>query len=116
MVGLSIWVCEGRNQILGDRRIGNEMIFRFQGKDIGGESAVEIVRRLERADKNYPHCGEPIRQYLSWSLNELTGIVPPREVDVSNSLDDETLALGYLLLLEECGVGEIASFTDKPKE
>jgi hypothetical protein len=87
------------------------MIFRLQGKEISGDSAVEIVRRLELTAENYPHRGEPIRNYLSWSLNELTGMVSPRELHVSNSLDDETLALGYLLLLEEYGVGEIAGFT-----
>jgi hypothetical protein len=31
-------------------------------------------------------------------------------------LEDETLALGYLLLLDEYGVGEIVGPIDRPKE
>jgi hypothetical protein len=83
------------------------MIFRVRGKTGGGESASEIVRALEREEHEYTCCGGPIRQYLMWSLNQLNGSVPLRDVDLSDRLDDETLALGYLLLLDECGIGEL---------
>jgi hypothetical protein len=33
--------------------------------------------------------------------------VPPRDLDLSDRLEDEPLALGYLLLLDEYGVGKI---------
>jgi hypothetical protein len=83
------------------------MIFRFREKDVTGRSAIEVVRALERDDKEYRYCGGPIRQYLIWSLSQLSGSVPPRDLDLSDRLDDETLALGYLFLLDEYGVGEI---------
>ena len=83
------------------------MIFRIRGKNYGGRSAIEVVRGLERDDEEYRYSGGSIRQYLSWSLNQLGGKVPPRELTLSDRLDDETLALAYLFLLDECGVGEI---------
>lgn len=90
-----------------------DMIFRVRGKDVGGESASEIVRALEREEQEYTSCGGPIGQYLIWSLNQLNGSVPPRDVDLSDRLDDETLALGYLLLLDEYGIGELKINNDR---
>lgn len=92
------------------------MIFRFRGKDVDGESAIEIVRSLEREEKDYMSGGGPIRQYLMWSLNQLNGSVPPRDIDLSDRLDDETLALGYLLLLDEYGIGELKINSDRKEE
>ena len=92
------------------------MIFRVQGKDVSGESAIEVVRALERADSDYRHGGGPIRQYLRWSLNRMNGSVPPRDLDLSDRLQDEPLALGYLLLLDEYGVGKIVEPINKSKE
>ena len=92
------------------------MIFRDQGKDVSGESAIEVVRELERADSAYRHGGSPIRQYLLWSLNRMNGSVPPRDLDLSDRLQDEPLALGYLLLLDEYGLGKILEPINKSKE
>ena len=92
------------------------MIFRFRGKEFKGVSWIDVVRSLERNDKEYRSCGGPIRQYLTWSLNQLSGTVGPRDIDLSNRLEDETLALGYLLLLDEYGVGEVVGPIDRPKE
>lgn len=83
------------------------MIFRLRGKEIERRSALEVVRALERDDKEYLDGGAPIRQYLNWSLNQLRGSVPARDLDLSHRLEDESLALAYLLLLDEYGVGEI---------
>ena len=92
------------------------MIFRFRGKEFKGVSWIDVVRSLERDDKEYRSCGGPIREYLTWSLNQLRGTVSPRDIHLSNRLEDETLALGYLLLLDEYGVGEIVGPIDRPKE
>jgi hypothetical protein len=92
------------------------MLFRFRGKDFKGVSWIDVVRSLERDDKEYRCCGGSIREYLTWSLNQLRGNVPPRDIHVSDRLEDETLALGYLLLLDEYGVGEIVGQIDRPKE
>jgi len=67
------------------------------------------VRSLEREDKAYGNGGAPIRKYLRWSLNQLSNNVPARDLDVSDRLEEETLALGYLLLLDEYGIGEMIS-------
>jgi len=75
-------------------------------------TAVNIVRALERDDKEYRHCGGSIRQYLSWSLNQLGSRVSSRDLDVSDRLEDEALALDYLLLLDEYGVGKMLGTTD----
>jgi len=83
------------------------MIFRRQEKEFSGTTAVNVVRALERDDKEYKHCGGSIRQYLSWSLNQLGSRVSSRDLEVSDRLEDEALALGYLLLLDEYGMGEL---------
>jgi len=88
------------------------MIFRLNEKDVSGTSAINVVRALEREDKKYRHCGGPIRQYLSWSLDRLGDSVPPRDLDLSDRLEDEALALDYLLLLDEYGVGKMIATTD----
>lgn len=89
------------------------MIFRIKGMYYSGGSAIDVVRDLERDDKDYRYCGGPIRQYLIWSLNQLSSSVPPRDLDLSDRLEDETLALGYLLLLDEYGVGKVVVPTDR---
>lgn len=88
------------------------MIFRLNEKEVSGTSAVEVVRALEREDKEYQHCGGSIRQYLSWSLNQVAGRVPARDLDVSDRLEDEALALAYLVLLHEYGMGELVGPTE----
>ena len=85
------------------------MVFRLRGKDVSGGSAIEVVRALERDDKEYHSCGGPIRQYLIWSLNRLNGKVPPRDLHLSDRLEDESLALGFDIFLDECGVGKIVA-------
>jgi hypothetical protein len=83
------------------------MIFRVGEKEVSGKLAVNLIRALERDDKEYQHRGGSIRQYLCWSLNQLGGSVPPRDLDLSDRLGDEALALGYLLLLDEYGMGKL---------
>jgi len=88
------------------------MIFKVGEKEFSGTSAVKVVRALELDDKEYQHCGGSIRQYLSWSLNQLGGSVPARDLDVSDRLEDEALALAYLVLLDEYGMGELIGATE----
>lgn len=83
------------------------MLFRTKGKSYHGESAVEIVRSLERASADYPYHGQSIRRFLRWSLDQLRASVHPRELDLSDTLEDEALALNYLCLCEEYGAGEL---------
>lgn len=91
------------------------MIFLTGGKIHRGESAVEIVRSMERAAADYPYRGQSIRRFLRWSLEGLRASVHPRELGLSDTLGDEALALNYLCLRDECGAGELLiSHQDSP--
>jgi hypothetical protein len=83
------------------------MIFLVEGKYYRGESALEIVHALEQDARDYLHRGRPIRQFMLWSLNQLGDRVPPRELDLSDRLEDEVLALSYLCLRDEYDAGEL---------
>lgn len=84
------------------------MIFLAGGKSYRGESAIEIVRELERDAADYPFRGQSVRQFLLWSLANMRGQLHPRELDLSDRLDDEALALNYLYLCDEHGIGELS--------
>lgn len=83
------------------------IVFRTEKKDYRGCSALEIVRRLESDAADYQHRGQSIKQFLSWSLERLSNLIPPRETDLSERLEDEALALNYLYLRDEYGAGEL---------
>ena len=83
------------------------MLYQAGGKSYSGESAVEIVRSMERTAAGYPHRGRSVRQFLRWSLNRLGGQLHPRELDLSDTLEDEALALNFLCLCEEYGAGRL---------
>ena len=84
------------------------MTFRFKGKQYAGASALDVVHALERDTKNYPHAGESIRTFLRWSLEKLCDHIPPRDLDLSNRLTDDELALSYLYLRDEYGAGKLS--------
>ena len=82
------------------------MVFRAGGKEYRGSSALEIVRALRREDGD-TGGGRTLRQYLLNSLERLSDRIPLRELDVSDRLDEEMLALSYLYLRDEFGAGEL---------
>ncbi len=84
------------------------MIFRVEGKDYSGESALEIVRMMERDAKHYPHRGRSIRLFLRWSLERLGHRLPPRDLDLSDRLEDNELAFSYLCLRDEFDAGKLS--------
>lgn len=79
------------------------MKFRINGTEYTGSSALDIVRAIGR-DAGGP---ESPREFLRRAHAELCEHVPARELDVSERLSDETLALNYLCLCDEYGVGEL---------
>ena len=83
------------------------MIFRADGKDYRASSGVGLVRALERDAPEYPHLGQSIRRFLRWSLKQLSDRIPPRDMDLSNRMEDEALALNYLYLRDEYGAGKL---------
>lgn len=82
-------------------------MFQAGARSYSGGSAVEIVRSMERDADGYPHAGQSVRQFLRWSLNRLGGRVHPRELDLSDTLEDEALALNFLCLCDEYGAGRL---------
>jgi hypothetical protein len=85
------------------------MIFQVGEKNYRGESATEILRALELDTPDYPSPGEPLREFLLWSLDRLGDQLPAPELDLSDRLPDESLALSYLYLRDEYGAGRLLS-------
>ncbi|HUK90026.1 MAG TPA: hypothetical protein VLZ81_06465 [Blastocatellia bacterium] len=85
------------------------MVFRSGSHSYQGTTAVEVIRAIEQDETDYPHRGERLRQFLEWSLQRLEACIPLRElfVDVDLQVGDETLAISYLLLLEQYGLGNL---------
>ena len=82
--------------------------FRTAEKEYTGATAVDVVRQLARdAGDSATRDGASIRGFLRQSLKQLGDRIPPRELDVSDRVSDETLARGYLLLRSDYGAGEM---------
>lgn len=82
--------------------------FRTESKTYSGTSAVEVVQALERDTPTYPRHGGPVCHFLAWSLAQLADRIPPRELDLSPRLSEETLALWFLSLCDEYGIGSLS--------
>jgi hypothetical protein len=84
------------------------MVFRAGEREYRGTSALEIVQALKReAARDGGGADSPLRQFLLDSLEQLRDRIPLRELDVSDRLSDEMLALSYLYLRDEFGAGEL---------
>ena len=84
------------------------MVFRAGDREYQGASALEIVQALRREAAGGDGAGQTLRQFLLDSLERLRDRIPLRELDVSDRLDDEMLALSYLYLRDEFGAGELS--------
>jgi hypothetical protein len=91
------------------------MQFRIGEKEYTGKSAVDIVDALkfDMPDEGQKHLG--VREFILWSMSQLSDRIPLRELDVSNKLSDEMLALNYLLLRDEYGAGALTGLYVAPK-
>jgi hypothetical protein len=83
------------------------MIFWMNSNRYAGASAVEIVRGLERDAIEYSQKGGLVRDFIAWSLLRLDDRLPLRELAVTDKVSDETLALSFLVLLDQYGLGEL---------
>jgi len=83
------------------------MVFRAGDREYQGTSALEIVQALRRETAGGDGACQNLRQFLLDSLGQLSDRIPLRELDVSDRLDDEMLALSYLYLRDEFGAGEL---------
>lgn len=82
------------------------MRFRFEGKTYAGKTATDIVRAIQR-DKHEPLKRSELREFISWAVSELDDLVPQRDLEFSERLSDEALALNYIYLCDEYGLGKV---------
>jgi hypothetical protein len=87
------------------------MIFWKGSTSYSGSSASEIIRKIERDTAEYIQEGT-VRDFIAWSLLRLSDQLPLRELAVSDKVTDETLALSYLCLLDQYGLGELDTLPD----
>jgi hypothetical protein len=86
------------------------MNFRVDKKQYSGSSAVEIIKALQRDMMGERSQRLSLRQFLLWSLAQLDNQIPSRELDVSDKLSDEVVALNYLYLRDDYGAGRFQRF------
>lgn len=84
------------------------MVFKTGTKRYSGASATEIIREMERDAAEYPDKGAALQQFLMWSLAQLGDRIPLRELDLNAHLNEDTLALSFLCLLDEYRLGDLA--------
>jgi hypothetical protein len=86
------------------------MIFSIGEKRYSGASALEIIRALQHDMMGNRSQRLSLRQFLTWSLSQLDDRIPLRELDVSDRLSDEVVALNYLYLRDDYGVGQFLKY------
>jgi hypothetical protein len=86
------------------------MLFRIGEKQYSGESALEIIDALQ-LDMLQEQRMSP-REFILWSMSQLSDCLPLRELDVSDRLSDEMLALNYLYLRDEYDAGELSDLPE----
>lgn len=90
-----------------DKR-GVSLIFQFDSKEYHGATAVEIITRLAADASGFIATGgDAVREFLKWSIGKFGDRLPPREMEISDRLDDEALARNHLLLLDEYRIGKL---------
>jgi hypothetical protein len=89
--------------------MSGHLVFRVDGREYRGSTALEIVQALRRETSRGDGNVQPLRQFLLDSLEQLRDRIPLREIDVSDRLCDEMLALSYLYLRDEFGAGELSN-------
>ena len=91
------------------------MLFRVGEKEYAGKSAVDIVDALKTEMPNGAHEHQSVREFILWSMSQLSDRIPLRELDVSDKLGNEMLALNYILLRDEYGAGALSGVYVAPK-
>jgi hypothetical protein len=84
------------------------MLFRIGEKEYTGKSAVDIVDALKFDLPEGEQQRLSVRDFILWSMLQLSDRIPLRELVVSEKLSNEMLALNYLLLRDEYGAGTLS--------
>lgn len=87
------------------------MTFRSGAMTYRGISASDIVRQMRQQADGFTGDAAALYPFLLWSLSLLEDRLPFRELELSEAVDEETLALSYLCLLDRYGVGEFPNET-----
>lgn len=82
-------------------------MFIYKNKKYLGKTAVKILRAVEGDAEDYPNKNGTIKDFLVWSMGQMSDQIPLRELDVSPKLSDETLAFNYLCLLDKYKIGTL---------
>jgi hypothetical protein len=86
------------------------MNFQLGDKQYVGATAVEVVRQIATDTPEFTSGDKSsVFEFLQWSLQQLSEGLPPRDLDISGRLSDETLARNYLLLLHQYGHGQLTA-------
>jgi len=88
------------------------MLFITKTRQFKGNSAVEIVRKMQSDAVEYGGHSKVIRDFLIWSLERMANEIPQRELDVSPDLDDETNSYNFLCLLDNFKLGTFYEQSD----
>lgn len=83
------------------------MVFRTNGKEYCGESALEIVNSLSEEAARALDKQLSVREFMQRSLSDLRDRIPVQRLNANAGLDDELMALSYLYLRDEYGAGEL---------
>ncbi|MBD0373923.1 MAG: hypothetical protein ICV60_24145 [Pyrinomonadaceae bacterium] len=83
------------------------MVFRTNGKEYCGESALEIVNSLSEEAARALDKQLSVREFMLRSLSDLRDRIPVQRLNANAGLDDELMALSYLYLRDEYGAGEL---------
>jgi hypothetical protein len=87
------------------------MRFFYESKEYEGGSAVDILRAMEKdlglcADQRFS-----VKAFVGRSLAGMADRIHQRELDAGDHLSEETLAMNYLCLLDEYGIGRLEILT-----
>jgi hypothetical protein len=83
------------------------MIFKQGVTKYQSTSAGGIIRQMQHEAVGFKGAHDSLYPFLLWSLTHLENQIPFRELDLNELVDEETLALSYLCLLERYGLGEL---------
>lgn len=86
------------------------MNFRVGKKQYSGNSAVEIIQALQEDVLGDRSQRLSLRQFLLWSLAQMDNQIPTRELDISDKLSDEVVALNYLYLRDDYDAGRFQRY------
>ena len=82
------------------------LTFRFKGKEYCGPRRLILFAQWKEIQSSTA-SRRVTSKILIWSLDRLGHNLPPRDLHLSDQLEDDELALSYLYLRDEYGAGKL---------